>query len=69
MGSFNSLVKYLQGIGKATKFKQLKLVAKDYALQEDSLFFDLGSGLGKPCYHMAFEVGCQSFGLEMERVR
>ena len=51
-------------------FKKLSLGnAAEYRLDENSVFFDLGSGFGKPCMHMSYKVGCRSYGLEMENVR
>ncbi len=39
-------------------------------LKPSSRFVDVGSGLGKPSFHVAQDVGCQiSFGVELEELR
>lgn len=38
---------------------------KTYDMNENSIFLDIGSGMGKPCLHLAVSVDCLSFGIEL----
>jgi hypothetical protein len=67
MDAFNQLINFMKDICKQSRFKELHLPnEEDYSLDENSVFFDLGSGMGKPCMHVAYRLGCKSYGLEME---
>jgi len=55
MGSFQKIVNYLK---------------RDMAFNQDSIFLDIGSGLGKPNFHVLLDPGVQySFGVELESLR
>lgn len=41
----------------------------DYNMNENSLFLDIGSGFGKPVFHSALQVGCESKGIEVVPAR
>ena len=47
------------------------LVSKkeDYNLNKNSYFLDIGSGFGKPVFHAAYQVGCESMGIEVVPAR
>lgn len=48
-----------------TKFNEsLLYTAEEYNMTTNSLFLDIGSGFGKPVYHSALQVGCESLGIE-----
>jgi len=40
-----------------------------YNMSKKSLFLDIGSGFGKPVFHAAFQVGCESLGIEVVPAR
>lgn len=42
-----------------------KLNGESFNISEKSLFLDIGSGFGKPVFHAAFSVGCNSWGIEI----
>jgi hypothetical protein len=44
---------------------------KDHCeFDEKSLFLDIGSGMGKPNFHVAIDPGCNvSYGVELEELR
>lgn len=43
--------------------------AEEYNMNDKSLFLDIGSGFGKPVFHAAFQVGCESKGIEVVPAR
>ena len=49
--------------------KKLKYPPKDYNMNNNSFFLDIGSGFGKPVFHSAFQVGCKSVGIEVVPAR
>lgn len=42
---------------------------EDYNMTKDSKYLDIGSGFGKPVFHAAFQVGCESKGIEVVPAR
>jgi len=40
-----------------------------YNMSRESLFLDIGSGFGKPNFHAAFQIGCESLGIEVVPAR
>ena len=42
---------------------------EDYNMTKDSKYLDIGSGIGKPVFHGAFQVGCESKGIEVVPAR
>jgi hypothetical protein len=52
-------------------FKDIKLVdeVSSYNLTNKSLMLDIGSGFGKPVFHTAFQLNCESWGLEVVPAR
>lgn len=59
--------------GELTLFSMQKVVdlMKEYTnLGEESLFLDIGAGLGKPNFHVAQDPGVKvSYGIELEEIR
>jgi hypothetical protein len=52
------------------KFKESLVYSPEcYNLNKESLFLDIGSGFGKPVFHAAFQVGCESKGIEVVPAR
>jgi hypothetical protein len=47
----------------------LKYPPETYNMTEESLFLDIGSGFGKPVFHSALQVGCESKGIEVVPAR
>jgi hypothetical protein len=47
----------------------LKYPPEGYNMTENSLFLDIGSGFGKPVFHAALQVGCESKGIEVVPAR
>jgi hypothetical protein len=53
-----------------TKLKDTLLgKPEDYNMTSDSKYLDIGSGFGKPVFHAAFQVGCESKGIEVVPAR
>jgi hypothetical protein len=42
---------------------------EDYNMTTESKYLDIGSGFGKPVFHSAFQVGCESKGVEVVPAR
>ena len=53
------------------QFQKVVDFLKDHCeFDHQSLFLDIGSGLGKPNFHVSIDPGCQvSYGVEIEKVR
>jgi hypothetical protein len=55
---------------KDTKLRSLLIGAPEsYNMNENSLFLDIGSGFGKPVFHAALQVDCESKGIEVVPAR
>lgn len=51
-------------------FHNIVLALQKYTnIDQDSIFLDIGSGLGKPCVHVAYVVGCRCVGIEIVGAR
>jgi hypothetical protein len=68
---FQSISKILDLKSKSDKKFKDSLIYKpeEYNMNENSLFLDMGSGFGKPVFHAAFQVGCESKGIEVVPAR
>lgn len=53
----------------AKSFQRILAGMKRLGLSRSSKFLDIGSGLGKPNFHVAQDPGCVSIGIEVEAVR
>src|SRR6185437_15167534 len=42
---------------------------EEYNMDEKSKFLDIGSGFGKPVFHAAYQIGCESKGIEVVPAR
>jgi hypothetical protein len=48
----------------------LEFLIKECALNQESVFMDIGSGLGKPCLHASLVPGVhRAVGIEIEQLR
>ena len=51
-------------------FHNIVLALQKYTdIDQESIFLDVGSGLGKPCVHVAYVVGCRCIGVEIVGAR
>lgn len=68
---FQNVSTFLEYKSSADKtFKNSLIHApKDYNLTYNSLFLDIGSGFGKPVFHAALQIGCESLGIEVVPAR
>ncbi|KAA0165805.1 hypothetical protein FNF31_01782 [Cafeteria roenbergensis] len=56
-------------MGRANMQRLIELMVRVTDLNADSVFLDIGSGLGKPSIHAAAAVGCFSLGVEYMATR
>eukprot|EP00826_Nyctotherus_ovalis_P046422 TRINITY_DN5243_c0_g1_i3.p1 TRINITY_DN5243_c0_g1~~TRINITY_DN5243_c0_g1_i3.p1 ORF type:complete len:315 (+),score=64.25 TRINITY_DN5243_c0_g1_i3:84-1028(+) len=66
-GSMTHLINLLQHIDML--MPETLGSAGEYRLVESSRFLDVGSGFGKPVFHVAMQVGCEAKGVEVVPAR
>lgn len=72
MLKFFNLLQNISDVIKSLKdFPKIKLIGDvdSYNLTSNSLFLDIGSGFGKPVFHSAFQLNCESLGIEVVPAR
>ena len=71
MKYFNLMQNITSVIQSTKESKNLNFsgLLNSYNLTNESLFLDIGSGFGKPVFHCAFQLNCESAGLEVVPAR
>lgn len=69
-GIFTNMLLFLSNITSCIEFRKLerKFNLKnidEYNITQKSVFLDLGSGYGQPCFHTHYLVGCKVIGVEL----
>jgi len=66
--NISKLIDY-ESVSNPTLRESLICPSSEYNMNQDSLFLDIGSGFGKPVFHSALQVGCESKGIEVVPAR
>ena len=64
-----TLMQHITDLLPAEKHKDLIEPIDSYNISEESHFLDIGSGFGKPVFHAAMQIGCESKGIEVVPAR
>jgi len=71
-GYMTHIINLLQNITKLIPPKHyclLKEPVEEYEMSMKSRFLDIGSGFGKPVFHVAMQAGCEAKGIEVVPAR